>query len=139
VRKPRRPPAPLERQSQQTLFEWAALSAGRHPELAALYAIPNAGGFTGTFKSNMLRVVAMKREGVKKGVPDIHLPVARGGYHSLYIELKREYGGKGTTDEQVEWAKKLVRYGNRVVVAHGFEEARAAIEEYLALKKSAAA
>lgn len=81
----------------------------------------------------------MRKEGVRSGVPDVHLPVARGGYHSLYIELKREYGGKAPTDEQVEWAKKLILYGNRVVVAHGFDEARAAIEEYLAMPKVLAA
>jgi hypothetical protein len=28
-------------------------------------------------------------EGVRRGVPDICLPVARGGYHGVYIELKR--------------------------------------------------
>mgnify|MGYP004433785991 CR=1 FL=1 len=30
----------------------------------------------------------LKRQGVKAGVPDLHLPVARGGYNGLYIELK---------------------------------------------------
>lgn len=139
MRKPARPPAPLERHSQAALFEWAGHATGRHPELATLYAIPNAGGFTGGFRKNMLRVMQMRKEGVRSGVPDVHLPVARGGYHSLYIEMKREYGGKGSSAEQVEWAKKLVRFGNRVVVAHGFDEARAAIEEYLALPKSIAA
>lgn len=137
MRKPPRPPAPLERHSQEALFNWAVLATGRHPELAALYAIPNAGGFTGTFKSNMLRVLAMKREGVRPGVPDVHLPVARGGYHALYIEMKRDRSGI-LTPEQTGWAKRLALYGNKVVVAHGFDEAKTVLEEYLSLPKTKA-
>lgn len=136
MRKLTRPQAPLERHSQAALFQWAEHARGRFPELAALYAIPNAGGFTGGFKKNLTRVMAMRREGVKSGVPDVHLPVARGGYHSLYVEMKREYGGDGATSEQKEWHAKLERWGNRVVIAHGFDEARMSIEEYLALPET---
>lgn len=137
VRKPLRPPAPLERHSQEALFNWAALATGHHPELATLYAIPNAGGFTGGFKKNIARVMAMKREGVKSGVPDVCLPVARGGYHSLYIEMKRENEGT-LSSGQKDWAKRLALYGNKVVVAHGFDEAKTMLEEYLSLPKTKA-
>ncbi len=128
-------PAPLERHSQAALFAWASMASCAFPELVSLYAIPNAGGFTGGFKKNMLRVLALRKEGVKSGVPDVHLPVARAGYHSLYIEMKREGSGK-LSDEQKEWVKTLALYGNKVVVAHGFDEARAVIEEYLGLPKT---
>lgn len=137
MRKAPRLPAPLEKHSQEALFNWAALAIGRHPELATLFAIPNAGGFTGGFKANLLRVMAMKREGVKPGVPDVCLPVARGGYHALYIEMKRENDGTLSADQR-DWAKRLALYGNKVVVAHGFDEAKTVLEEYLSLPKTKA-
>ena len=45
----------------------------------------------------------LKRQGVKAGVPDLHLPVARGGYHGLYIELK--VGDNTTTKKQKDWIR----------------------------------
>lgn len=123
-------PVPTEKQEQRWLFAWAEIASNQNPLLALLYSIPNAGGYTGGFRANMLRVIAMKKEGVKAGVPDVHLPVARAGYHSLYIEMKRQRGGK-VSPEQIQWRRALEEEGHRVVVAKGFEEARAAIEDYL--------
>ncbi|MCV4697551.1 VRR-NUC domain-containing protein, partial [Escherichia coli] len=40
-------------------------------------------------RSSRLRQIAdLKAQGLRPGVPDYHLPVARGGYLSLYLELK---------------------------------------------------
>ena len=49
----------------------------------------------------------MKRQGVKAGVPDICLPVARNGYHGLYIELKA--GKNKATKNQEKWQVFLKR------------------------------
>ena len=68
--------------AQETLFNWAQYRYARYPELELLYHIPNGG------KRDACTAVNLKRQGVKAGVPDLHLPVARGGYHGLYIELK---------------------------------------------------
>lgn len=76
-------PVPTESQEQQRLFQWARMESGRFPELELLYHIPNEGKRS---RATGRRMVA---EGLKKGVPDICLPVARGGSHGLYIELKR--------------------------------------------------
>ena len=43
----------------------------------------------------------LKKEGVKRGVPDICLPVSRGKYHGLYIEMKA--GKNKPSKEQKEW------------------------------------
>lgn len=112
-----------EAQEQQTLFAWAALSVGKYPELALLYHIPNGGS------RNKIEAANLKRQGVKAGVPDICLPVARGGYHGLYIELKA--GRNKTTEKQQEWLTALERQGYQAVVCYGWEEAKKAIEEYL--------
>lgn len=52
----------------------------------------------------------MKAAGVKPGVPDMFLPVAREGCHGLYIELKRRDGGR-VSPEQTAWMDALARQG----------------------------
>ena len=69
-------PVPTESEEQQTLFSWATMQSGRYPELRLLYHIPN-GGSRGKAEAGRF-----KAEGVKSGVPDLCLPVARGAYHA---------------------------------------------------------
>ena len=77
---------------QQALFEWAAYQKCKYPELECMYHIPNEG------KRSPQTGAKLKRMGLSPGVPDICLPVARGGYSALYIELKRTKGaGSATT------------------------------------------
>lgn len=115
---------PSEHQEQVALFEWAQLAQGRWPELSLLHAIPN-GGQRSPRTAGML-----KAEGVKPGVPDIFLPVARCGYHGLYIELKRRKGGRVSV-EQRKWLVALEREGYCCRVCHGWDEARTEIERYM--------
>lgn len=118
-----------ESTDQIALFAWAAMNESRYPELAALHAIPNAGGYTGGFKQNFLRVLRMLQQGVRQGVPDISLPVPRGGYHGLYIEMKS--GRNRPTDEQLCWATLLWELGHAVTFAWGWEAARDDLMAYL--------
>lgn len=113
-----------ESQQQQLLFEWAALAAGRWPELALMYHIPNGGSRS---KSEAGR---FRAEGVKAGVPDICLPVARGGYHGLYIELKRVKGGRVSTAQQ-GWIAALRDQGYCACVCKGWDDAAHVIKKYL--------
>jgi len=89
-----------------------------------LYHIPNEG------KRSRVTGARLVAEGLKRGVPDICLPVARGGCHGLYIELKRERSGRATP-EQTEWMNALMRQGYAVSLCHGWERAARVIEEYL--------
>ena len=113
-----------ESQEQQLLFEWAALSAGRWPELALMYHIPNGGSRS---KSEAGR---FRAEGVKAGVPDICLPVARGGYYGLYIELKRVKGGRVSPAQQ-GWISALISQGYYACVCKGWDDAAGVIKKYL--------
>ena len=72
---------------QSLLFQWAEHASGRYPELKLLFAIPNFSGRLGKVPPLAARIQAgkLKREGRKRGVPDICLPVARGGFHALYV------------------------------------------------------
>jgi len=115
---------PTENQEQAALFEWARLSEKKHPELKLLHAIPNGGLRDGR------TAAILARTGVKSGVPDLCLPVARGGWHSLYLELKRAKGGR-VSENQKNWINALNDQGNKAVVCHGFEQAKQAIMEYL--------
>ncbi len=125
----KRIPAPrTEGQHQATLLKWAAQPSIRkqYPCLKLLHHIPNGGS------RDEREAAQLKRQGVKKGVPDLHLPVARGQYHSLYIELKTEAGT--SSSEQNWWIEELNAEGNFAQVAHGWESARRLIEWYLSLK-----
>ena len=114
-----------EAQEQRALFKWAGLAEQKYPELRLLHHIPNGG------KREARTAINLKREGVKAGVPDICLPVARGEYHGLYIELKA--GKNKTSSKQEEWIKLLIEQGYYVKVCYGWLEAREVIESYLSL------
>ena len=118
--KPRRISESVE---QQTVMQWAAFSSGRYPELELLYHIPNEG------KRSKAAAGRLKAEGLKKGVPDLCLPVARGEYHGLYIELKA-LDGKATR-EQVGWIGNLRQQGYYAEICAGSERAIRVIEDYL--------
>jgi len=118
--------SPTEAQEQRALFRWAAYETGRYPELELMHHIPNGGSRDPREAHNL------KEQGVKAGVPDIFLPVARGGYHGLYIELKRTKGGT-VKEEQKRWQENLTAQGYRSVICKGFYEARDEILSYLKL------
>lgn len=119
-----------EHVEQSLLMQWAEHVAGRYPEVELLFAIPNAGGYTGGFRANVARVQKMKREGVKSGVPDLCLPVARAPYHSLYIEMKAGPTSRVSL-EQKEWHARLRAQGHAVRVCYSWEAARDEIVRYL--------
>jgi hypothetical protein len=70
---------------------------------------------------------------VKRGVPDLFLPVARGGFHGLWIELKA--GKNPVNAAQKEWHAALVLQGYAVhVVRDEWTEAKRLLENYLSQK-----
>lgn len=113
-----------EETEQITLIDWCNINTCKYPELKLIYHIPNGG------KRGKSEAVRLKHGGVKKGVPDLCLPVPRKNYHGLYIEMK--YGNGRTSKEQKEWILNLNNQGYKAVVCNGFEEAKEVIERYLA-------
>ena len=114
-----------EAQEQEAVMRWAEMSTGRYPELALLFHIPNGGS-----RKDAREGAHFKKLGVKAGVPDLFLPVARGAYHGLFIEMKREKGGR-VSDDQEAWLLALSSQGYATFVANGYEEARQMLEVYL--------
>ena len=109
---------------QERLFQWAEGMSVAYPELISMYHIPNEG------KRKRSTGARLKRMGLRKGVPDVCLPVARCGCHALYIEMKRLKDGRPTQD-QLDWIERLTKQGNMAVICKGWEVAAELIEKYL--------
>jgi hypothetical protein len=104
-----------EHTEQCALFEWATWNEARIPELALLMHIPNGG------KRSRGVAGQLKAAGVKAGVPDLFLPVARHGAHGLWIELK--VGRNRLSREQREWLLALQRQGYDAHAVFGWQDA----------------
>lgn len=120
-------PVPTETDEQKSLFKWIAYASAKNPELMLFSHTPNEG------KRSVWNGAQLKQMGLRSGVPDLHLPVARGGYHSLYIELKRTKGGR-VSDKQKWWIERLNEQGNLACVCCGWVEAKSVICRYLGIK-----
>lgn len=115
---------PTEAQEQETLFNWMRYKEKQYPELKLCFHIPNGGS------RNQIEAKHLKAQGVKPGVPDVFLPVARGPYHGLFIEMKRQKGGR-VSDDQKDWIAALTAQGYLATVCLGWKDAAALIEDYL--------
>lgn len=106
-----------ESKLQRAIMKWANLAAKTDPRLETLYAIPNGAHVT---TINRMRLVS---EGLKKGMPDLCLPVRSrdGQYSNLFLEVKVK--NSKPTEVQKECHKLLEAHGNRVVVVRSLDEA----------------
>lgn len=109
-----------EEVEQIHLSTWLKLKGIRHTASA------NGG------KRSMMAGRKLKAMGMSKGFPDVEIPYRRGDYGGLYIEMKREEGGK-LSPEQVEWLEFLRSQGHYADFAEGFEEAKRMVEYYFSL------
>ena len=122
--KMKRPPVPTEYAEQAALFQRAQLYARQYPELRWLNSSLNG------VKLTIGQAVKAKKAGMRAGYPDIFLPVKRGLYSGLFIELKRVRGGK-VEPEQLEWRAFLISQGYEHFICRGADEAWKVILGYL--------
>lgn len=113
-----------ESQEQAALLKWTQQPSIRKkwPELALLFHIANE-------RKDAREVAQLRRLGVKSGVPDLFLPVPRGKYHGLWIEMKTKSGVIST--HQHWWIENLKDQGYAAGVARGWEQAAAIIGRYM--------
>ena len=93
-----------------------------HPGVLC-YAIPNGGYRTITTAR------AMRAEGQKAGMPDLHIPIGQGEYLSLYIEMKNGKAGR-LSEAQKEMHETLRKYRNKVVICRNLLEFQQEINTY---------
>ncbi len=117
---------PLEFTEQELVFIWAQRNQNKYPGLRLLN-----GSLSGV-RLTIGQAVKCKKIGMKKGYPDLSLPVSCYPWVGLYIELKRVKGGV-TSPEQKWWLKKLSEQGYYATVAKGHKEAIKIIKEYLGI------
>lgn len=90
-----------------------------------VFHIPNGG------KRSKSEAARFKAQGVRPGVPDLMIPIAKGGYHGLFIEMK---AGRGKpTPKQVEWIELLRDQGYCAYACAGADNAIALIDRYMSL------
>lgn len=90
-----------------------------------VFHIPNGGQRGKACAANL------KRQGVRAGVPDLCIPLARKGYHGLYIEMKRRKNYK-VRPTQVTWLKRLNKEGYLARICAGADSAIELIRQYVA-------
>jgi hypothetical protein len=112
-----------ESQIQQDCLRWFAVQYPMLAQEGMLFHIPNEGIRLGGMGARM------KREGIVRGVADLCLCVPKGGYHALYIEMKKP--GSYQRPEQKEWQRNVEKYGNRYVVCKTVEEFQNEVISYL--------
>ena len=115
---------PSEDAEQEAVIEWKTLMLPQFPELKYLHHCPNGGS------RHPAEAVKMKKMGVVPGVSDLHLPVARHGYHGLWIEMKRQKGGRLSPDQK-DWLDGMNAQGYLALRADGAEQACDILYKYL--------
>ncbi len=117
-----------EHHEQCAFFHYVQIRANQQPELNYIFAIPNGG------QRHVLVAAKLKREGVKPGVSDIFVPIARGGFHGLFIELK--FGKNPLSKTQKEFGTAVSEQGYKFAMAVGSDKAIEILESYLSMKKN---
>jgi len=126
IPRPRR--AEPEFQMQAAVFTWA-----RNPAVLAKYPGINLleGSMNGV-KLTAAQAGKAKAAGMLKGAHDLTLPVPRGGFTGLSIELKA--GKNKPTEEQIAYGDALIEQGWKVLYLwNDWEEVKDEIERYLRL------
>ena len=122
---------PVDREGQEQAALMVELQL-RYPAAHKLiYHVPNGG--------HRVKAVAakLKGQGVKAGVPDLVLPMARGGYFGLYIEFKAKppYDA-AVSPSQDAYIQALTDQGYLAIVCRGSIEAVEMIRAYLFLPRT---
>ena len=114
---------PTEAQEQKALIDWTKAVRTKYPELMLLVHIPNEG------QRSAVTGAHLRQQGLKRGFPDLFLPVARGDKHGLFIEMKAKHGR--VSSDQWWWIDHLNAQGYNAVVCYGWRDASEVLQNYL--------
>lgn len=129
-RAPRRSP---EFDEQAALIAWCRIPANiaRYPGLDLISASLNG------VKLSKAQAGKAKAAGMLAGEHDLRIPVPRGEFIGISVEMKA--GRNKPTTEQLWYGSRLQEEGWKVVYAWSWIEARDAIVAYLSMSKAEAA
>ncbi|MFJ4457694.1 VRR-NUC domain-containing protein [Pseudomonas sp. NPDC089392] len=121
---------PVDREGQEQAALMREIQLRRPDVYELIYHVPNGG--------HRVKAVAakLKAQGVKAGIPDLVLPMARGGYFGLYIEFKATIDPAPVSSSQQACIKRLNAQGYLAVVCRGHFDAMECLRAYLALPKT---
>ena len=131
---------PSEHQEQVSYISWFKR---QYPKYAkAIFSNPNGADISGHSTKGLsiktvkaIKMNKMKKEGFKPGVSDVQLTVSRGGYHGLWVEMKRSNGKeKDVSDDQAAHIELMQELGHMAEWAAGADEAIKITKKYMTLK-----
>jgi hypothetical protein len=116
----------VEGEEQAQLVEMFRM---RFPALGDLLIhIPNGGS-----RKNKFEGWRLKQQGVRAGVSDLNLPIARGGYFGLWIEFKAAPPNDAPpSEDQLKWLALMRAQGYRAELCLGIDAAFAVLLDYMA-------
>ncbi len=106
-------------------MRWASVQDD--PALVWLHHIANGG------QRNPRTAALLKAQGVKPGILDLHLPVPRGPFHGMMIELKKPGEKPVPSTDQASYMEFLTENSYCTYCLSDFEAIKAVITAYLAL------
>jgi hypothetical protein len=113
---------------QMALFRLLDFAANRYPDLAFVFHTPNGGARAKTTAARL------KRLGARAGVPDVLVPIRRGDYSGIAIEMK--YGKNHATVFQQRYLEHLRRNGWLTYIEYDWTVAGARILSYIGASPS---
>lgn len=122
------PYAQEEELLQRACFEWLGLESSRYEILRYAFHPANGG------KRSKGEAGKLKAMGVKKGVPDVLLPMPWRGFMGLAIELKSSKGN--LTAEQGDWLARFGSGGYFVAVCRDLDSFINAVKTFLSGRKN---
>lgn len=122
----RKKPVDWEGIEQTALFKWIDLQYPQESKL--IYHVPNGG------HRHKATAGKLKGQGVRAGMPDINVDIARGGYFGLRIEFKATPPhDAAVSPKQRDALQLLTERGYLAIICRGAHDAQEQIRAYFRL------
>lgn len=117
---------PVDREGLEQAALLAEVAVRYPAAFKLIYHVPNGG------HRHKAVAAKLKGQGVKAGVPDLVLPMARGGHFGLYIEFKAMPPfDAAVSPSQAAYIQALIAQGYLAVVCRGHIDALECLRAYL--------
>jgi hypothetical protein len=118
-----------EHTEQAAVIDWCFVNLRRYPSLELIFAIPNGARLAGNKQRRGAQMNKLKAEGLRPGVSDLFLPVARKDKHGLFIEMKTKTGKP--SENQLQFMAGVEEQGYFTALCKGADEAIEVLEWYM--------